>query len=462
MALRANGGIITKIFKCKKAMDLYTHEVNVNFSFLDEKENKQIHDYFIEREKGFKFSHPECKYRFYILEDYLDLVQYFNCGPNIQSVRYYTLDEIFNIKKNNILFCNISYMKNYDGNISDDKPIYGGQYIKDTGDALEKFNFYICKDNMIRGFVETKYQGGYKNARKANSLHIERINEEYKNNTQIDNVTVVFCARSPLLNKTVIVGWYKNAIVLRNRQKFGEREFNLYANAKDCILLNEEERSYVIPRATIDGIGFGQSNIWYANSSKEEKKITKNVLDYINNYSKMQFFYNIKDKVSNSNIMIAKGNESLDYNINKSILNTNIDITKTYEYSTEIFKKPEAIDRKGIILYKRNKKVAINALGIANFKCEINSEHPTFLRRKDNVPYTESHHLIPMSAQSDFEYSLDVEENIVSLCSNCHNEIHYGNNAKELICKLYNDRKHLLSKKNIFISLEQLLSYYKL
>ena len=66
-----------------------------------------------------------------------------------------------------------------------------------------------------------------------------------------------------------------------------------------------------------------------------------------------------------------------------------------------------------------------------------------------------------MAYQDDFEYSLDVEENIVSLCSNCHNEIHYGENAKELIERLYFERKELLYNKGIGVTLEQLLSYYK-
>ena len=67
---------------------------------------------------------------------------------------------------------------------------------------------------------------------------------------------------------------------------------------------------------------------------------------------------------------------------------------------------------------------------------------------------------MPLSFQDDFEYSLDIEENIVSLCSNCHNEIHYGYNAKNIISQLYEERKDLLKGKGIDITLEKLLSYY--
>ncbi len=34
--------------------------------------------------------------------------------------------------------------------------------------------------------------------------------------------------------------------------------------------------------------------------------------------------------------------------------------------------------------------------------------------------------MIPISKYKDYNYSLDVMENIVSLCSHCHNLLHYG------------------------------------
>ena len=65
-----------------------------------------------------------------------------------------------------------------------------------------------------------------------------------------------------------------------------------------------------------------------------------------------------------------------------------------------------------------------------------------------------------MSAQDDFDVSLDVTENIVCLCSNCHNEIHYGVKRKDLIEQLYNNRKNILAMAEINISLDELLKYY--
>lgn len=155
-------------------------------------------------------------------------------------------------------------------------------------------------------------------------------------------------------------------------------------------------------------------------------------------------------------------NNDLDNELKESIIDTVIDIKKDYYYSDEIMDKPIKIEQKGKKVYKRNKNIAINALGIANFSCEIDKDHYTFLRKKDGIRYTEPHHLIPMAFQDKFDKTIDIEENIISLCSNCHNEIHYGINAKDLITKLYYERRDLLAKKKIIICLDELLSCYGL
>ena len=109
----------------------------------------------------------------------------------------------------------------------------------------------------------------------------------------------------------------------------------------------------------------------------------------------------------------------------------------------------------------RDRNVAENALRLANFKCEIDNTHPLFIRRKSNITYTEPHHLIPMKYYDNFNYSIDVENNIVSLCSNCHNNIHYGKGWEDLIKILYDKRKKLLEKAGLTIELADLFNMYK-
>lgn len=112
-------------------------------------------------------------------------------------------------------------------------------------------------------------------------------------------------------------------------------------------------------------------------------------------------------------------------------------------------------------VYPRNKNISLAALKRAAYKCEIDECHETF-KRRNGIDYTEPHHLVPMSKQEEFKgYSLDVIENIVSLCSTCHNRIHYGHDADVLIEKLYNARKERLQNAGINIELDKLKKMYK-
>ena len=120
----------------------------------------------------------------------------------------------------------------------------------------------------------------------------------------------------------------------------------------------------------------------------------------------------------------------------------------------------EAVVKDGIRVFPRDRRTAAHALAHAHFTCEVDPAHPTFLRKRSDRPYTEPHHLIPLSFQDQFDVSLDVEENIVSLCSRCHDEIHYGRDADRLIRKLYEERKEVLASAGIEITLDGLLSMY--
>lgn len=111
---------------------------------------------------------------------------------------------------------------------------------------------------------------------------------------------------------------------------------------------------------------------------------------------------------------------------------------------------------------KRDPQVAANALENAEYKCEYDPADRTFLRKKSGKPYTEPHHLIPISNYRDFSCSVDVEENIVSLCSHCHNLLHYGcaEEREVVLLKLYKERIDGLRQSGLELSFERLKSYY--
>lgn len=113
--------------------------------------------------------------------------------------------------------------------------------------------------------------------------------------------------------------------------------------------------------------------------------------------------------------------------------------------------------------YKRNPIKAANALILANFNCEISSEHKTFISRKTGENFVEAHHLIPMNQQKNYlEVNIDVEENIIALCPNCHRMIHGGKEfeVSTLLNDLWQMRNEGLINKGINISLDKLKKMY--
>jgi len=161
----------------------------------------------------------------------------------------------------------------------------------------------------------------------------------------------------------------------------------------------------------------------------------------------------------------VEANEEADAELISELSDVDVSETiVTYNPSPEA-KAPE-IESKGRKVPARSKQKAGNALARAGFKCEVDN-HETFLRKKNRLPYTEPHHLIPFQYDNQFEYSLDVEANIVSLCSNCHNKIHYGADIEHMIRLLWEQRKDELEaagllemKSGVKLTVEILLSFY--
>ena len=243
-----------------------------------------------------------------------------------------------------------------------------------------------------------------------------------------------------------------------------------------------------------DSIGFAVFDMNVADynlATREEyfKAISVEKYDYTDNlgpnhaivrnirYSDTGILYKLIDYISlnrdnlnyDSSISVTSeekiASEKEEYYI-QNIINEATDIDKLYgknDYiaKPEIRKEVKEKDNgSSIVTYPRDSQKRINALNRADFKCEINPEHVTFISKSTNKPYMETHHLIPLEYWRRFEYSLDVEANIVCLCSNCHNEIHYGKYADKLIKPLYESRESELQEAGIRIGIDELIKMY--
>lgn len=114
---------------------------------------------------------------------------------------------------------------------------------------------------------------------------------------------------------------------------------------------------------------------------------------------------------------------------------------------------------KGII---RSPAIAAQAIRAAHFACEIDPAHWTFTSSAKKHKYVEAHHLIPISQQNRFAYSLDVVANIISLCATCHRMLHFGvaPEKRSLLKSLLKQRRPRLLARAISISDSDFLELY--
>lgn len=183
-----------------------------------------------------------------------------------------------------VIFCNIAYMKNYCGTVND-VPVNGGKYIAEYNDGGEVYNFLDYNGKCYGYFMHY-----------GDNLNIERIDGCDPKQEYADDVLVVWVAKRSDDAHNVIVGWYKNARVYRyvkndfSCNTFGfypdpekDLEYNIVADAKDCFLLPEHMRNFIIPRAAKagQGRGMGQSAIWYADSDYAKNEFVPSVLEFI-------------------------------------------------------------------------------------------------------------------------------------------------------------------------------------
>lgn len=120
-------------------------------------------------------------------------------------------------------------------------------------------------------------------------------------------------------------------------------------------------------------------------------------------------------------------------------------------------------DEAGKPRYPRSAKEAAKALVRANYRCEINPGHETFISKSTGQRYMEAHHFVGISHHEKFpEVDLDRSENIVCLCSSCHRMIHHAVDETRLplIQQLFTQIKERLERVGIETTLTQLKSFY--
>lgn len=104
----------------------------------------------------------------------------------------------------------------------------------------------------------------------------------------------------------------------------------------------------------------------------------------------------------------------------------------------------------------------------SNYRCILedseNCADHYFTSKKDNQNYMEVHHFIPREFASEFEHTIEILDNYVTLCPCCHRKIHHAvdRERKSMIMTIYSKRKEKLEQHGLYIaSPKQVLKFYK-
>jgi len=187
------------------------------------------------------------------------------------------------------------------------------------------------------------------------------------------------------------------------------------------------------------------------------------IIEYYEKEKKVKLFTSDKNLFKDKNfikkklLVNTKNFELNDFAISLKGLTKDEKIKKVQEYKMEKFD----FDTEEEILYSsyNTKEKAKNN---ANYICEFNHKHNTFTSKSTKEKYVEAHHLIPFSKRKKFEVNIDIEENLIALCPNCHRLIHLAEDEERisLLNNLFSFRKEKLENQMIEISIEQLYKMY--
>lgn len=198
-------------------------------------------------------------------------------------------------KTKRVLFARIGWMKFYRGpQPGDERPTGGGSYTKENI-GHECYNFKPYGDDL-RGFVQPALrrltQPGGRKEKVTLPISLRRIGpQSNEDDLYVDNVLVIFFARKEGKGRQVIVGWYSNANVCRDRYESDWKgrgdytTYNMEAAAREAVLLPPEKRQHMIPQ----GKGAaGRSQVTYAletDGTPKRAQWIQTAIDYVLSYN---------------------------------------------------------------------------------------------------------------------------------------------------------------------------------
>ena len=224
---------------------------------------------------------------------------------------------------------------------------------------------------------------------------------------------------------------YNNYYYIDGGLGFTDEKFNV---CSDCISkFNSSRNRHKYFDEQITATYFGAKCVTEGNNISEiASKITNGITVDSNKMAIQNFLYLFgKEKgLSSYSQQMKKIFDS--YNEKQSYESLQQDFTKEIEQSANVSAsvrgkrlkkalKTAKITEATIKVYVRNPDVVAEVLYRAKGICEKCHKPAPFIRAKDNTPFLEVHHI-----QGIAQGGLDIVENALALCPNCHRELHYG------------------------------------
>lgn len=323
-----------------------------------------------------------------------------------------------NSKMNNRTIGILSYIKEKsisDGYVSEDKykeeilQYLVNHFNADKNDSLET-HFY--KPALFYGFIQRNNKHDLSLSVEGNLFLSFYKKQQYSEClklivNQLDNTIYPNSATQKVENLKLFPFRILFKLLLENKKipvKFISENLVHIAKYQDILEFEKDKDINTIKKFEFESTKFKKFNTWVVNSLVDLKIL----------------------KIKNNNLSIR--NEMLEH---IEVLYLKVGFVDMF-FNATVCEVNNNIAEKRIM---RDQSLIVDAKKRDRFTCGISDTHNTFISK--GVNYVEGHHVIPMYQQKNYSFKLDDVDNIISLCPNCHREIHSADNKINILNKLY-------------------------
>lgn len=272
-----------------------------------------------------------------------------------------------------VLLLNIPFYEKYSGIEDNSLHTYNKFFQEKKGNNPELYNFQDYNGNCY-GYVSVKN----------GIVNLSEINFKNDETLLFKNCLVVWVSKCSNSNNYQLIGWYKNADIFKYLQKKisyptvgRDLYFNIKTKSENAFLLNLEDRNYILNLCFENN-----SNILIKNINEPD---IKNIVNFINSYSKPKFNIIYTNDLLNKTLEFAPNNPvSLAKRASVFMYNENNFLEAIKFFNTALLYK-EKLNSQEILNIKYEKALCLQMLNCFNFAINEFSEILTLSEYNFNI-----------------------------------------------------------------------------